>query len=348
MRKLLVYAAALPLAAVAACTVHQSDTPNLSGPSSNALSVTVTATPDTLPQDGTSTSRIVIKALNAGGQPYPNLSVRLDMQQSGTTQDFGTLTARTLLTAADGTASTTYTAPAGPSVGGSGSTVAVVATPIASDASSAGILQGVVGALYQVVLHLTPSGTSVPPPTETPTAVLAAANVTPSSPKVGQTVLFNGTSSCASGVSSGACVAAKSTLTSWDWDFGDGTAHGSGSIASHVYSAPGPVAVKLVVTNSQGTVSSPVILVLTVAVGGANPVAIFTSSVSSNTATLDGSRSTGNVVNYFWNFGDGTTSGSTNPIVTHTYATSGTKAVTLTVTDVNGNSASQANNVVIP
>jgi PKD domain-containing protein len=346
MRKLLVYAAALSLPAIAACTVHQNDVPTVSGPSSLAISLSVTATPDTLPQDGASRSLIVVKAFNAGGQPYPGLAVRLDMQVNGVIQDFGTLSARTLVTGKDGTATSTYTAPAGPSTGGLGTSVTLVATPVASDASSAGVLN-TVGGQFQAMLRLTPVGVVIAPgQAQSPTAIISS--VTPSSPKVGQAVLFNGSTSCPAGVTSNVCNSSPLTITSYDWDFGDGTAHGSGSTATHIYNNPGPVAVQLVITNSQGNVSKPAVSVVTVVVGGANPVAAFTFSQNGNAVTFDGSTSTGTITSYFWNFGDGTTSGSANPIVTHTYAASGGKQVTLTVTDVNGNSASVSKPVVIP
>ena len=72
--------------------------------------------------------------------------------------------------------------------------------------------------------------------------------------------------------------------------------------------------------------------------GGGNqpPVAAFTSSCNNTTrvCTFNGSGSTDDVgiVSYSWNFGDGSPAGSgVSP--SHTYATTGTFQVTLTVTD---------------
>src|SRR5262249_34827142 len=148
-----------------ACTVHQADVPSVSGPSVNAITMNVTASPDTLPQNGTAQSRIIVQAFNAGGQPLASVSVRLDMQQNGSTIDVGTLAARTLVTGADGSASTVYTAPAGPGPGGLGQSVALVATLIAGDAANDGILNSV-GAHFQAYVHLTPAG-AVTGPSET-------------------------------------------------------------------------------------------------------------------------------------------------------------------------------------
>ena len=48
---------------------------------------------------------------------------------------------------------------------------------------------------------------------------------------------------------------APSNVDSYDWDFGDGTAHGTGSTATHSF-APGSWAVKLTVTRSSASVST--------------------------------------------------------------------------------------------
>lgn len=68
------------------------------------------------------------------------------------------------------------------------------------------------------------------------------------------------------------------------------------------------------------------------------PVASFTTSCPQATCTVDASASTdtapGTVASYAWDFGDGTT--GTGVTATHTYATSGTKTISLVVTDNQG------------
>src|SRR5438105_1455552 len=108
-------------AAASGCTVHQTDVPGLTGPSEYALSIGVPATPDIVTQDGASQAAIVVLARDANGRPVPSLPLRLDMEINGTLQDFGTLSARNLVTNADGRATTTFTAPPAPPVGASGS-----------------------------------------------------------------------------------------------------------------------------------------------------------------------------------------------------------------------------------
>ena len=78
-----------------------------------------------------------------------------------------------------------------------------------------------------------------------------------------------------------------------------------------------------------------------------SPVAFWTSSADeANTLriTFDGSNSVspvGTIATYAWDFGDGTTATTNNPIIVHTYATEGTFVVTLTVTNSAGTSTIQ-------
>ena len=337
MRKLLISIAALVFGA-SACTVHQTDVPSVGGPSVNAITLNVTATPDTVPQNGTAKSTIVVKAFNAGGQPYANLGVRLDMQVSGTTKDLGTLSVRNLVTGADGTATATYTAPLNAAASGLGNTVAIVATPVASDASNAGILNSV-GALFQAYIHLTSDGTVNPNAPETPTVNFS---FSPSAPTAGQIVLFNGVASCPSGGTSTSCNAATTTITGYDWDFGDGTAHGSGSTATHTFTIVRPYAVKLTVTNSQGNSASSTQTV-TVATGVA-PTALFTAlpnpSTLNGVVTLDATPSTGAPINYKWQITSPSSAvtvvGGSSPTTTFTTTALGTWTISLTVTNAQG------------
>src|SRR5689334_5399813 len=96
--------------AAAGCTVHQASTPSVAGPSDFALSLSLTATPDSLALDG-SQSAIVVEAHDASGGPQTNLPIRLDILVGGTAQDCGHLTSRNLVTNASGRATTTFTAP---------------------------------------------------------------------------------------------------------------------------------------------------------------------------------------------------------------------------------------------
>ena len=141
-------------------------------------------------------------------------------------------------------------------------------------------------------------------------------------------------------------------IVSYAWSFGDGGT-GEGVTATHTYSEQGSYTVRLTVTDNEGAASDTT-LVVDVKVGSSNcaddgdcgdsytPLAVITGlrSGCSNhhtvgvPATFDGlsSRSEGGkIVSFEWDFGDGTT--GTGSTVSHTYTTSGTFHVILTVTD---------------
>ena len=71
------------LASSAACTVHGDKTPPLAGPSEFATSITVTATPDSIAQDGASQSSIAVTARDVNGKGISALSLRLGMAVNG-------------------------------------------------------------------------------------------------------------------------------------------------------------------------------------------------------------------------------------------------------------------------
>lgn len=79
------------------------------------------------------------------------------------------------------------------------------------------------------------------------------------------------------------------------------------------------------------------------------PVAEFTSSCTEATCQLDASTSSdsdGTIESYLWNFGDGTSPGA-GVLANHTFAVSGTYAVTLTVTDDRGDTATFSRDVTV-
>src|SRR4051812_18954707 len=111
MKALTPVLASLMTLALVGCTVHSTDTPALAGPSGLAQQVTIHATPDRINQDGSSQSSIEVSVFGPSGQPQSGVPVRVDMLVGGTIVDFGTLSARTIVTGSDGKARTVYTAP---------------------------------------------------------------------------------------------------------------------------------------------------------------------------------------------------------------------------------------------
>src|SRR5512141_1664713 len=103
---------------VCGCTMKNQDAPPLAGPSELSTSITLTATPDLLPQDGASQSMIAIVVRDAGNQPVANLALRMDMvvctTSCNTANDFGRLSTRNPVTGGDGRVTVVYTAPPWP------------------------------------------------------------------------------------------------------------------------------------------------------------------------------------------------------------------------------------------
>ena len=100
------YAPALLLAAAmtSACTLQEPESPLPTGPSEMSLSLTITATPDVIAQDGGSQALITIIARNANSQPVPGVTLLVQTSVNGTEVDYGTLSAKSLVTDGQGRA----------------------------------------------------------------------------------------------------------------------------------------------------------------------------------------------------------------------------------------------------
>ena len=136
----------------------------------------------------------------------------------------------------------------------------------------------------------------------------------------------------------GASSSSDGIITDYHWDFGDGET-AEGPDASHTYPDKGVYRVTLTVTDSNGAVASDAINVEAM---NRAPVPAFTRSYykipTDAVCTFNASESydpDGTIVEYRWDFGDGTT--GVGEVVQHVYTTaqgSGYKAtIVLTVTD---------------
>lgn len=96
--------------------------------------------------------------------------------------------------------------------------------------------------LYSITVNIFHGYFELPPPPPVPP--IAYFTFSPISPFAGDTVTFD-----ASGSTDGWDGTAWQSLTSWDWDFGDGT-FGTGEIVTHVYGTEGTYLVNLTVTAS--------------------------------------------------------------------------------------------------
>jgi PKD repeat protein len=132
------------------------------------------------------------------------------------------------------------------------------------------------------------------------------------------------------------------TITNWYWDFGDATTSTLQN-PTHTYATAGTYAVCLTIvgTNSKGEQCKD-LFCLKVAVDGCGQIepcqvfAKFDYKIDGCTAYFTDFSGTGvgtTITNWFWNFGDATTSTLQNP--SHVYAAAGTYEVCLVVVGVN-------------
>jgi len=124
--------------------------------------------------------------------------------------------------------------------------------------------------------------------------------------------------------------------TAWLWDFGDGSSSTETS-PSHTYVAAGTYPVKLTVTNDAG--SDDEIQDVTVSSSPAPVTAAFTADTTSGRSPLVvrfTDQSTGNPIEWYWDFGDGKTSRDQNPVHTYTGRKTQSYTVTLTVLGAGG------------
>ena len=211
-----------------ACTLDKQAAPALTGPSELGLSLAITASPDQLPEDGQSTSMITVIARDANSQPVSGLTLHGQLLVGGAPTDVkGTLSSQTISTDSTGKATVMFTAPIQAATDTGTTVLAVEFTPVGANYAN--------DAPHAVDIGLSLPGTiSLPGPT---------ARFTFASGPNG--THFDGSSSVAVGGRS---------IVSWEWDFGDGSAHGTGSTVDHAYSSTGPFVVTLKVTDSAGQV----------------------------------------------------------------------------------------------
>jgi PKD repeat protein len=133
------------------------------------------------------------------------------------------------------------------------------------------------------------------------------------------------------GVTTFVCSNTSSGATSFSWNFGDGGTS-SAQNPTHIYAAPGSYTIQLTASGSGGQSFA------SHAVSVTNSVAAdFTYSPSNPTTQQNitfSDRSSGPVVAWQWNFGDGTTSNSQNPV--KRFTSGGNYQVTLMVTASGG------------
>lgn len=136
------------------------------------------------------------------------------------------------------------------------------------------------------------------------------------------------------------------TVTSWLWEFGDGTSSADQN-PHHTFPHDGTFHVCLTIHDNTGCSNQFCHDVIV------NPVTpschtSFTSAQIANTLTVeftDGSTTAGTITSWLWNFGDGTTSADQNPH--HTFPHDGTFHVCLVTHDNQGCSSDVCHDITV-
>lgn len=120
------------------------------------------------------------------------------------------------------------------------------------------------------------------------------------------------------------------TINSWNWNFGDGSLNSTITNPSHTYSTSGNHPVTLIVSSDEGCIDT---VIQNVSVSPLPVSNLDGNNVCLNAPTVFADLSIGNntISNWYWSFGDGNSAALQNPV--HTYTSSGTYSVTLTVTN---------------
>ena len=145
--------------------------------------------------------------------------------------------------------------------------------------------------------------------------------------EVGETVVFNGNAS----------HDPEGDISTYQWNFGDGSLPQVNSVVSHAYAVHGTYAVTLTVTDIQGasnihaanlTVNAPPTAIL-----DASPGPYFAKEPIAFSAAFSHDPD-GRIAAFAWSFGDGATASASE--VAHAYSDTGQFDVGLDVTDNNG------------
>jgi PKD repeat protein len=192
---------------------------------------------------------------------------------------------------------------------------------------------------YTVMLSATDArgavATSIKPVIVAPgTPPTANFTFSPTPAIVDQSIFFNATESR---------PAPGRTIVSYEWDFGKGTT-GTGITVSKAYDTPGVYTVTLKLTDDAGSIATKN---QTVTVNSAQIQPNFTIEPSAPVVNqpvvvnASSSSSTAPIVSYSWNFGVNSTPSTGSGVSASTqYSVSGSKVITLTVTDNQGRTAS--------
>ena len=132
-------------------------------------------------------------------------------------------------------------------------------------------------------------------------------------------------------------------IDTWHWDFDDGN-FSTLQYTNHLYSDTGSYLVELNIVDTNGCVNNLTNVVRVNPVPDVSFTMDNSTICNGNTISFLGSAS-GNITEWYWDFGDGSFSYDQNPV--HYFITGGTYTVSLTVTDDTGCSNSTSQDVLI-
>ena len=301
-------AVALMALAAAACSLDKQAMPALSGPSGLGLAITMVATPDQLPRDGSSQSVVTLTMRDAAGQTLANRRVALSVTLGVT------LTQSEVVTGAGGQASFGVVAPT--------SDVVIDGNRIVLSAVPVGAGDGSNTTARIMTIGLTgPRNETAPTP---------SFDWTPNPLEIGQLATFDASKT---EDEHKACLES----CTYAWNFDDG-ATASGRIVTHAFAVSRPYNVALTVTDQAGVVATlrrivvpaaPPVPTVDFTVVPAAPLVNQTTTFTANAKAA----ANHSVVRYEWSFGDGSTATTTAGIVDHAFATADTFAVTVRAID---------------
>jgi len=196
-----------------------------------------------------------------------------------------------------------------------------------------------VGLFLILAMFLVGCGGVIPPTNQSPIAIFTA---TPTSGIAPLEISFNASNSSDS----------DGSIVSYTWDFKDGYT-GNGVTVNHTFSSIGSYNVLLTVTDGKGaTDTTTKNITITETLSNQSPIASFTATPTSGVAPLavsfnasSSSDSDGSITSYAWDFKDGYTGNGVT--VNHTFNSTGSYNVELTVTDNEGASDSTTKTITV-
>jgi PKD repeat protein len=132
--------------------------------------------------------------------------------------------------------------------------------------------------------------------------------------------------------------------TSWEWDFGDSSAHNNEQNPVHTYDVAGTYTASLTTTNASGSATAT----RTITANSLAPVASFAANRTNGVAPLTVQFTDTSIktpTSWSWDFGDGSTSTEQNPV--HTYSDPGFYEVVLTVTNAFGSNIADREDYIV-